>query len=1138
MPTPRPSRFLPTAALLTAFVCASSAAAQTAAPAPAPVAVPRADTLIPSADLRADAAILRRAWETLHPGLLRYNTEADIDAAFENLDRAFSRDRTLADAFLEFSKVAARVRCGHTYPNFFNQKKAVQAALFKGPYLPFHFRWLGDRMVVTRSFAAGAALAPGTEVLSINGTPVDEILSKLMTVARADGHNDAKRVAYLQLDGSSRYEAFDVFWPLFYPSQEPLITLRVKPLGASSPITLKLAPAATADRTAGEPAPRTVAAADTNPVGWELKTLDPGLALLKMPDWALFNTKWDWKAWLQEAFTGLEKSGIANLVIDLRGNEGGSDVGDVIVSHLVTKPAQRQAVERRVRYRKVPDALNPWLDTWDDSFRDWGAAATPRDARFFRLRRDADDDVAAPIAPAAPRFAGRVFVIVGATNSSATFEFAQTMRQNGLGTLVGQPTGGNQRGINGGTFFFLRLPKSGLEIDLPLIGQFPLDEKPDAGIEPDVLVTPTPGDIASGRDVELDAVRRLIRETPRSETTTYVIHHIERPIGEERDVITRGADGVALTSTLDYTDRGGRIQMESSLRVDARLTPLHFAAHGKTYRFVNVDADIEIRDNAARVTLSGKTSTVTPPANFFTARGYAPLAARALLVERWEKLGRPREIPLLPDGNVARITYRGEDTIATKAGPLKLRRYEVEGVVWGREAVWLDEANRLVALFTRIHILPLEAVRSDLVDALPALQASALRDRMTDLATMGRELKPVADGAFAFVGARVWTGTAAPPIDDATILVRDGRIVAVGPRAEVALPKGVRTIDARGRTIVPGLWDLHAHTGQIEWAPAYLAAGVTTARDVGGERRFLTALRDALASGSGPGPRLLLAGLVEGGGPNGYGTTIATTPEEARAIVDAYKAAGFQQMKLYNQLTPEVATAVIAQAHALGMTVTGHIPNAMTLRSAVEAGLDQFEHLAVRGTPGSPEVAETIRFLKEKGTVAGLTMAWDELLGRAPETAIESFEPGILIAPIPLQSSYGSVRNETDAAKAQTSLRRSLDIVGALHKGGVRIVAGTDGAVPGVSLIRTLELFVQAGLAPKEALATATRVPAEFLGLGADVGTLEAGKRADLLIVDADPLANISNLRKSRFVVTNGRAYATADLARAAGFRP
>jgi C-terminal processing protease CtpA/Prc len=111
------------------------------------------------------------------------------------------------------------------------------------------------------------------------------------------------------------------------------------------------------------------------------------------------------------------------------------------------------------------------------------------------------------IAPAKPQFTGRLWVLVGATNSSATFEFAQTVRQNRLGTLVGQPTGGNQRGINGGAFFFLRLPRSGIELDVPLIGQFPAGNPPDSGLQPDVLVVPTVRDIALGRDAELEAVR-------------------------------------------------------------------------------------------------------------------------------------------------------------------------------------------------------------------------------------------------------------------------------------------------------------------------------------------------------------------------------------------------------------------------------------------------------------------------------------------------------------------------------------------------------------------------------------------------------------------------------------------------------
>lgn len=205
------------------------------------------------------------------------------------------------------------------------------------------------------------------------------------------------------------------------------------------------------------------------------------------------------------------RSGATDLVLDLRGNEGGVDVGEEIVAHLTTRDVQRQVVQRKVRYRKAPDDLTPYLDTWDPSFRDWGSSAIEETDGFYTLRRDADDDVRARIKPAAPPFGGRTWVLVGAANSSATFEFAQTLRQNRLGTLVGQPTGGNQRGINGGAFFFLRLPRSGIELDLPLIGQFPVGDRPDAGLEPDILVTPTIPDITEGRDAEMDAVPHLSR---------------------------------------------------------------------------------------------------------------------------------------------------------------------------------------------------------------------------------------------------------------------------------------------------------------------------------------------------------------------------------------------------------------------------------------------------------------------------------------------------------------------------------------------------------------------------------------------------------------------------------------------------
>lgn len=475
---------------------------------PAAAVTLRAESILRAADLRADVAVLRRAYTALHPGLYRYNTPAHIEVAFRVLEAEFKRDRTLADAYLAFSVFAAKVKCGHTYANFYNQTKAVREALFRSGRVPFYFRWLNKRMIVTRSFANDPRLQPGTEVLAINGTPAATILKRLMTVARADGNNDAKRVAYLEVQGTDRFEAFDVYFPLFFPSSAPRMTLRVRSSEGNRPTEVEVQPLTVEERLSS----MNYADATQGSEGpfFKFRLLDNRMAYLRMPTWAFYNTKWNWKAFLTESFAALVASGATDLVLDVRGNEGGQDVGDEIISHLITREVPRQAVTRRVRYRKVPAELVPYLDTWDPSFKDWGSAAIDSTDGFYLLRRDADDDLGSVIKPALPTFAGRTWVLIGATNSSATFEFANTVRQNRLGTLVGQPTGGNQRGINGGAFFFLRLPRSGIELDLPLIGQFPDGNQPDGGLQPDILVIPTVNDITAGRDAEMNAVRTQV----------------------------------------------------------------------------------------------------------------------------------------------------------------------------------------------------------------------------------------------------------------------------------------------------------------------------------------------------------------------------------------------------------------------------------------------------------------------------------------------------------------------------------------------------------------------------------------------------------------------------------------------------
>ncbi len=356
---------------------------------------------------------------------------------------------------------------------------------------------------------------------------------------------------------------------------------------------------------------------------------------------------------------------------------------------------------------------------------------------------------------------------------------------------------------------------------------------------------------------------------------------------------------------------------------------------------------------------------------------------------------------------------------------------------------------------------------------------------------------------------------------------------------------------------------MHAHFTQVEWGPIYLAAGVTTARDCANEFEFITAARDAIAAGRGPGPRLLAAGIIDGEGPITIGVDIATTSEQAVALVRRYADAGFPQIKLYSSLKPELVADIAREAHRRGLSVTGHIPRGMEVRRAIESGMDQINHItsilgdmrakepdASKKKAASPDIAARLReiepgserartfigFLKEHGTVIDPTIALYELTshppGRAPEPGLAKVAPELAG---PLRSMGAPPGRERDS---DAFFGKLVEVVGALHKAGVPIVAGTDQAVPGHSLHRELELYVQAGMTPMEAIRSATIVPARAMKLDRESGTIEAGKRADLILVAGRPDRAISDIRKVNTVIAAGRAYDCAELWKSVGFRP
>jgi imidazolonepropionase-like amidohydrolase len=449
--------------------------------------------------------------------------------------------------------------------------------------------------------------------------------------------------------------------------------------------------------------------------------------------------------------------------------------------------------------------------------------------------------------------------------------------------------------------------------------------------------------------------------------------------------------------------------------------------------------------------------------------------------------------------------------------------------------------------------LPMEAVRSEYEPALAELYRSGVAQEMADLTAIARRVPPERTGSYAIVGARLIDATGAPAIEDSVVIVRDGRIAAAGARAAVAIPRGIPVVDGKGRTLLPGLWEMHIHYSGVEFGPALLAAGITTARDCGGEFDYLIAQRNAIEKGAVPSPRLLLAGLVDAGGLKAFGHVTAETPEEGRAVVRRYHDAGFQQIKLYTFLTPDVIKAIAEEAHRLGMTVTGHVPQALNAFQGVEAGMDQINHLnyvstmmrpagAGRGAAKIDVDSETaqnaIRFFKDHHTVVDPTAGWGEMAGHSKQVDVASFEPGILKSPFFLDAKFRGMGGNTTADQMHERTAQSLAVIGALHRAGVIIVPGSDTGLVGFGLHREIELYVEAGMTPLEAIQSATIVSARAMGLDQETGTIEPGKRADLILVGGNPLADIRDLRKVSRVVVGGRMYDPGKLWESVGFRP
>jgi imidazolonepropionase-like amidohydrolase len=434
--------------------------------------------------------------------------------------------------------------------------------------------------------------------------------------------------------------------------------------------------------------------------------------------------------------------------------------------------------------------------------------------------------------------------------------------------------------------------------------------------------------------------------------------------------------------------------------------------------------------------------------------------------------------------------------------------------------------------------------------------------------------RPQVPDGLALVGATLIDGTGGPSLPNSAIVLRDGLVESIGPRAGFVLPKGTRELDVSGRWVIPGLIDAHVHlASSADWALShYLAWGVTTLRDVHGDLNTVLRIRTQANSGRGDHPRVYVAGAMIDGLPATYPDAISVNAEnDGRKAVDRLVSAGVDLIKVYTRIDPSVLRAIVDEARAFNLSVTGHLGLTDAI-AAAKAGISSIEHMSGVAEAASKDpsaliaahyrgyfpgwtaserswadleqsaLARVAGSLAEQKVTVIPTLVLHETLSRLDDPAVLQ-DPALAEVPANQQKQWdvGGLTARAGWSGADLALfrksRSNQDLfVRLFAAAGGRIATGTDASnpllVPGYSEHRELELLVHAGLSPRDALRAATRNGAVLLRVDS-LGLLAPGKVADLVILTKDPLIDIRNSRAIQSVMIRGRLL-NADSIRAA----
>ena len=655
----------------------------------------------------------------------------------------------------------------------------------------------------------------------------------------------------------------------------------------------------------------------------------------------------------------------------------------------------------------------------------------------------------------------------------------------------------------------------------------------------------------------LAALRLWAVGSAAQETLRHTILSNGRIAGSEVDSYGPGG---RVDSTFEYNDRGRGPKIAAHYLLGVDGLPLRTDETGNDYLKSSVEEHFAVEGGVPHWRSTSENGQASGPGFYISNNGSAvemALLAAALLKAK----GAP--IRLLPAGE-AQLERLTDVTLENHGQKLHVTDFAITGLSYEPQTVWLDDDLHFFAFPGKWFAILREGWEGA-NDQLYALDLAAEDSRNARLA---HELARRPNGPVAVEHVRLFDSEQATIREDQTVVIDGERIAMVGPSAVISVPQNAQHIDGAGKTLLPGLFDMHVHLQPVDGL-LHIASGVTSVRDMGNDIDLLAHLQARWDGGAAIGPRVWKAGLIDGRSPFQAPTGLyADTPEEARAAVNRYADLGYVQAKIYSSLKPELVPEIVKTAQARGLRVSGHVPDGMTASQFVQAGADEIQHInfvilnflapLVKDTRGperftavganaakldlqSKEVNDFMDLLLQHHTTVDVTLvAFEGMFTGRPGKASPDFAPVLNRLPAQVQrSAYtgGLPVTEQSDQLYKDSYEAMLRMTKRMYDAGIPILAGTD-STPGIMLHRELELEVRAGIPPVKALQIATFNAARLLKQERELGSIASGKRADFVLVEGNPAEHISDIRRCRIIMKNGVLFKSADVYAAVGMKP